>query len=157
MEDTLSLTLRLFELNETYHDKKERMIWLATTIYLGFVATSIDRIYSIRHSILSGVAPLMILFIIAFVIAFIFIFIQNKLKAQSVDINKRLRTILRSLDSGKRTIFSEVNAASQPPVKRCARQWIAIIWSYGKGGILCLIATAGFLAAQLMSLKAVIA
>lgn len=40
MDNKVDFFQKMYALNDDYHNKKERMVWLATTLYLGFVLVS---------------------------------------------------------------------------------------------------------------------
>ncbi len=90
-KETLQMTdrlIKLYELNEQYHDTKEKRAWLATTFYAAFCsavikwATTIENVETLQKY---G-WPILVLSVVIFLCVFFFNWFQYRKKRASVKI-----------------------------------------------------------------------
>ncbi len=90
------MLIKLYELNERYHDTKEKMAWLATSLYAAF-SLAILRIFfteGVKAFIKDQPGLIVIILLIIFCCALRFINFQYKKKRISVGISKGFMEIL---------------------------------------------------------------
>ncbi len=99
MSEAFELIKQRFELNENYHNSKESMAWLGSTIYYGF-CTSIISILMINTNTLDLIHMIILLVASAavFIGAISFINLQFRMRWQSNDINSALVKIFNNFN-----------------------------------------------------------
>lgn len=94
MEDRL---MKLYELNEKYHDTKERMAWLGSSLYAAFSLAVLRIFFRKEIQDLINDCPVIIIIVfllVIFICAFWFINVQYKKKRISVGISNEYMKIL---------------------------------------------------------------
>jgi Zn-dependent protease with chaperone function len=119
MDTKFNFFQKMFELNDDYHNKKEQMIWLATTVYLGFVVVS-AKWFSENALLWKSYWLWVVGFVIVvFLFASWFIWEQIKLKARSADLTGKMQAFLPRFDDSDRLSFSEIRSVCRLPAKAC--------------------------------------
>jgi hypothetical protein len=112
--DIKDVLLEYYKINYDYQNVKERMYWLATTLYLGFGAGSIIWITANTSIVLRLQGWILSFCIGAFAFAECFVFLQNWFKARAVFADNALLNLLRRFDPGmKRPQHWEICKAMQ--------------------------------------------
>jgi len=96
------IIIKLYELNEHYHDTKEKMAWLASSLYAAFSVAIITwlfskEIYKIHILKLNSIINIILFFIIivvVFICAILFICFQYKKKKISAVITDKYEKII---------------------------------------------------------------
>ena len=91
-----NIILKNIEMNENYHDKKEKMAWIASSIYFAF---SLLILRWLIDETIDGYQKIMLLVLLAVIYtsALCFISLQFKLRWESVEKSDALREVLRNL------------------------------------------------------------
>ena len=97
------MIIKLYELNEHYHDTKEKMAWLASSLYAAFSVTIITWLFNKEICEIQSL-PFLIIEIGAFICALWFIIFQYKKKKISVLITGEYEKIIlnKNLDDDKK-------------------------------------------------------
>lgn len=140
---------RLFyQKNQDYHGSKERMLWLAGTVYFSFSIAIVGWILQptnttdfVQKCWLTGFVSALGLAALAFA------WIQNWWKCQAAHIDILMTDWLSKKANGKSTL-SDVCEAEQYPPDATLRQKAGQLAKYGKPGIAVLVALLLFAAAQ---------
>ena len=94
MDSKLDFFQKMYALNDDYHNKKEQMAWLASTIYLGFVVVSAKWLFE-TVEVWREHCPYVVCFLsTVFVFAVWFIEWQIKLKARTSRLTSKLQAFL---------------------------------------------------------------
>ena len=143
------LFVKLYALNDDYHNNKERMIWLATTVYLGFALAVLGWLASHKSEWQYDKWPFIAFLSMVFLESFCFIFDQNWNKCRSVKIADQLNSLIGQFDSQDGLKYEDLEQATryspETPCKEKRRDFCV----NGKPGIIILFAITTFFAAQI--------
>ena len=119
--DNKEVFMKLYELNQKYHDTKEKRAWIAVSFYALFSA-AIFSLSSGNDNPCSVCAVIAILLTVIFVCVGIFVWFQYRQKRVSVEYEKELEKILSkriaNTDKELRDYFSTVNRINNKGVQR---------------------------------------
>lgn len=89
-----------YELNEKYHDTKERVIWIAYTLYYAYTIGLSKYLLEVKKNYINNKIGYLIFFfdIIIFVLSTVFLYMQCKRKYVSVLKTEKIRNIIADDD-----------------------------------------------------------
>ena len=151
MSDKLELFERLYQLNDDYHNKKEQMIWLGTTVFLGFTIASAKWIVDSKAILLPYRLYIATFLSIVALLAFVFVYLQNRYKCQSADVTGKMNALIGRFDKEKTLSFAAIEQASKSP-RYSLFQSIKTQFKLGKPGLVCMLIIAIFAAADMIFL-----
>jgi len=137
----------LYELNEKYHDTKEHVVWLATTIYLA-LSLLVIRHSNVLLSLTSEWGGLILLFFV-FLSTFLFIAGQTWQKCISVVKTAKFHELIEKLDDASQVTYQTIIKETDPG--RFDRRDVKF-FREGWPGVLILFAISVFWVAQIVCL-----
>ncbi len=105
MKDTI---LKHIELNESYHNTKERMAWVASTLYFGFSVLLIKWLLSGKAVLNQNIPVVVVGLTIIYICALCFVLFQFEHRWDSVYKTKALLNVLRKSDGRMYSEFPEI-------------------------------------------------
>ena len=123
-----------YRLNDDYHNRKEEAIWLASTIYLGFVVSSVLWLLGDSAKWLPLKPYVLAFAVLLLVFALTFLTHQNWNRARSVRITEQMDDLVERLASGGLSPSDLQHALGYPKKDtRFADRW-CVFWSRGRIG-----------------------
>lgn len=140
---------RLFyQKNQDYHDAKERMLWLAGTVYFSFSIVIVGWILLPGHTITDVQKGWFTGFVSALGLAvFFFAYIQNWWKCQAAHVDVLMTDWLSQKANSKSSLKDVCEVKKYPHTT--FREMVCYSFRYGKPGIVILFALLIFAAAQI--------
>ena len=123
--------MKLYELNQKYHDTKEKMAWLATTFYAGFSlavikAMTIEKLarFLYNHHLFTWAIVVLLAFIAICVFSFCRFQYKKKRASQKIDVNIRQELSSYNEDDQKQVVrvfdFMDTVHNEEPETKKKA-------------------------------------
>jgi hypothetical protein len=133
--------MEMYKLYDKYHNQKEQMIWLASTVYLGFSVAVIDWLFKNQHHWKSGPILLMCVGLgMVCACATMFVVAQNRYKVGAVHVTNKLNALLPKFDAPNGGPTSEdLRQAINAPNLLCPSQKRRAFFQEGFTGAICVI------------------
>ncbi len=94
----INLIIKKMELNEQYHQAKEKMAWVATSLYLTFTLVSFKWLNNESYYSISEAFPTILILLVVYLSALSFVTFQFRHRWQSVYESYALVDLLRQVD-----------------------------------------------------------
>ena len=140
MENPTDVYLAIFSRNEQYHDHKEQMVWVGTSVYLSFSAVAIGWLVGSPNGLQNQCGVLLPVLGTLYLLAATFVWTQNIYKSQSAVISEQLRALLGRMDDGDLKC-AQIQRAAEYPRSRPLCSRLRDYAERGRTGLLCLLAT----------------
>jgi len=123
VSEKLDMFLKLYELNEDYHDKKEQMVWLGATLYLSFVVASCGWLLG-HDSLCTGFWPYLVGFLcVIFGLTCWYVYQQAWHKARTNARSAKMNAVMLQFTEKSSPTFEAIRKANTLPLKVCRQSW----------------------------------
>lgn len=147
--DVKELLKMLYETNERHHDSKERLVWLASTLYFSFVVYTFVQAPPVFKSITpENRLVLMASFISVCGFALFFVVMQNWWKCLSVEKTGKLNKLIKEM-TNQLTYHDLIEMVAHVKEKKF-RKTVCHFWRDGKSGVIILFAMIVFCIFQMI-------